>query len=307
VRIVVIDHHAGRGFCAGGDVRALAESVAGDGRAADAFFAAEYKLNALIKSYPKPIVAFMNGVTMGGGVGVSVHGAYRIVTENTVFAMPETGIGLFPDVGGGWFLPRLRGRIGIFMALTGARLRAADCVYAGIATHYAPSEMLDAMKTQIAGAAAADDPAAALRSGLSALSEELAPGALAAQRAQIDALFARDEVEAIVAALAADGSDWARAQAAALAGKSPLSLKVAARQVREGGALGAFTAVMAMEYRIARRLVRAHDFREGVRALIVEKDNAPVWAPATLAGVTDAMVDDIFAPLGAGEELQFYA
>jgi enoyl-CoA hydratase len=305
VRIVMLDHASGRGFCAGGDVRALYESVKGDGAAADAFFAAEYRLDTLIQSYPKPYVAFMDGVTMGGGVGVSVHGSYRVVTDNTVFAMPETGIGLFPDVGGGWFLPRLPGQIGAFMGLTGARLKGADCVRTGIATHFAPEEVQDAMKAQIAGAARTHDPGAALRSGLEALSEEVSRGPLDQHRAKIDALFAGESVEAIAAALEADGSDWAQAQRAMLQTKSPLSLKVALRQIREGGRLASFRDVMAMEYRIARRLVRAHDFSEGVRALIVEKDNAPLWAPAALADVTPAMIDEVFSPLDAGAELRF--
>jgi enoyl-CoA hydratase len=300
---VMIDHAGPRGFCAGGDIRMLAESGAGDGAAARAFFAAEYALNTRIKTYPKPYVAIIDGITMGGGVGLSVHGTYRIATERTVFAMPETGIGLFPDVGGGWFLPRLPGQIGVWLALSGARLRAADCLYAGLATHYAPSDLIDALKAQIAGMAAAHDPDAALRSGLSALCEDPGAAPLAAHRAQIDRLFAFDTVEEIFAALKADGGAWARDELESLKTKSPQTMKVALRQIREGGRLKSFAENMRMEYRIACRVVRRHDFLEGVRAVIVEKDNKPAWSPATLEGVTDAMLDEIFAALPADEEL----
>ncbi|MBI1188239.1 MAG: enoyl-CoA hydratase/isomerase family protein [Alphaproteobacteria bacterium] len=316
VNIVLIDHAEGtRGFCAGGDIRMLAESGAKDGAEARDFFCTEYRLNHLLHAYPKPIVALIDGVAMGGGVGISVHGPFRIATERTTFAMPETGIGLFPDVGGGWFLPRLRpsqtadskeasGEVGMWLALTGARLKAADCMAAGIATHYVPSELLGAVRAQIAGACAAHDPMAALRSGLDALSESAgAPKELAADaRARIDALFAHDSVEAIVAALASDGAPWSQAQLEALRTKSPQTLKVAFRQLRTGATLQTFADNMRMEYRIGARVVQRHDFLEGVRAVIVDKDNAPKWNPATLAGVTDAMLDEIFAPLPADEE-----
>lgn len=313
---VLIDHAEGtRGFCAGGDIRMLAESGAKDGKEAREFFFTEYRLNHLLQSYPKPVVALIDGVTMGGGVGISVHGAFRIATERTVFAMPETGIGLFPDVGGGWFLPRLRtpaapgakrnlGAVGTWLALTGARLKAADCLLAGIATHYVPSELVGAVVTQIAGAAAAHEPMAALRSGLDALSEGAGPAKelTEANRDRIDTLFAHECVEAIVAALGADQSDWAKTQLETLRTKSPQTLKVALRQIRTGAGLTAFADNMRMEYRIGARVVQRHDFLEGVRAVIIDKDNAPKWNPATLEGVTDAMLDEIFAPLPADEE-----
>jgi enoyl-CoA hydratase len=299
VGAVLIDHTGPRGFCAGGDIRMLAASGQGDGAEARAFFHAEYRLNHLLHSYPKPVVALMDGVTMGGGVGISVHGPFRIATERTVFAMPETGIGLFPDVGGGWFLPRLPGETGTWLALTGTRLKAADCRAAGIATHFVPSELLGAVKAQIAGAAQAHDPAAALASGLDALDEpagavrELTPEA----RARIDRCFAGDSVEAILEALAADGSDWAQAQAKTLADKSPQTLKVALRQLRAGRAMASFADVMVMEYRIGARVIHRPDFAEGVRAVILDKDNHPHWLPGTLAGVPDTLLDQIFAPL----------
>lgn len=305
VRVVLVDHADGtRGYCAGGDIRMLAESGAKDGADARRFFHTEYRLNHLIHEYPKPYVALIDGVTMGGGVGISVHGAFRVATERTTFAMPETGIGLFPDVGGGWFLPRLpEPEMGTWLALTGARLKGQECVTAGVATHFAPSELLGAVRAQIAGAAEMADPMSALRSGLAALDEAAhapivpAPGAL-------KSYFGFDSVEEIFAALsAAAGADsWAAQQLTSLQTKSPQTLKVALRQLRLGARCASFADTMKMEYRIAARVVQRPDFIEGVRAVIIDKDNAPNWNPATLEGVTPAILDAIFAPLPAAEE-----
>jgi enoyl-CoA hydratase len=305
VRAVVIDHQQGtRGFCAGGDIRMLAESGKGDGQAARAFFFTEYRLNHLLFTYPKPVVAIMDGVTMGGGVGISMPAKFRIATENTTYAMPETGIGLFPDVGGGWYLPRKPGHVGMWLALTGARLKASDCIAAGIATHYLPTEILGPARAQIAGAAQTHDAEKALQSGLDALHEN--PGALKEltleNRARIDRIFALASVEAIFAALKAEGSDWAKAQLKTLSTKSPQTLKVAFRQLREGAKMQSFADEMVQEYRIGAHVVGRHDFLEGVRALIVDKDNTPKWDPPALGGVSDASLDDIFAPLPPGEE-----
>jgi enoyl-CoA hydratase len=304
VHAVLLDHAPGtRGFCAGGDIRMIAESGKGDGREAAAFFFTEYRLNHLLFTYPKPVVALTDGVTMGGGVGISMPAKFRIATENTTYAMPETGIGLFPDVGGGWYLPRKAGEIGMWLALTGARLKAADCLIAGIATHYMPTEILSAARAQIAGAAQTHDPERALASGLEALGEsagrpkELTPENIA----RIDRIFTGESVEAIFAALEADGSDWARAQLATLQSKSPQALKVSFRQMREGAAMPSFADEMRQEYRLARRVSSLPDFQEGVRAVVIDKDNKPVWA-ATLEAVTPALLDSIFAPLPAGEE-----
>jgi len=305
IHAVLLDHASGtRGFCAGGDIRMIAESGAGDGKEARAFFFTEYRLNHLLFTYPKPVVALIDGVTMGGGVGISMPARFRIATENTTYAMPETGIGLFPDVGGGWYLPRKPGEIGMWLALTGARLKAADCLIAGIATHFMPTEILAAARAQIAGAAQTHEPERALASGLEALSESAGrPKALTPENIErIDRLFAGDSVEAIFAALEADGSDWANAQLATLRTKSPQALKVSFRQLREGAKAQSFADEMRMEYRLAARVSSRHDFQEGVRALIVDKDNTPAWNPASLDGVTDALLDELFAPLPAQEE-----
>ncbi|WP_293882189.1 enoyl-CoA hydratase/isomerase family protein [Sphingomonas sp.] len=296
VEAVIIDHTVGRGFCAGGDIRAIADGAARGGADAKRFFLAEYRLNHKLFTYGKPVIAFMDGITMGGGVGISQPARYRIATENTRFAMPETGIGLFPDVGGGWYLSRLRGRVGAYLALTGARLDGAECLALGLATHYLPAAALLEAKTQIA---ANPGDVAAILANLS-----ITPPApsIMADLPMIDRLFAADTYEAILTALDDDGSDWGRKQAAILRPKSPQACKVALRQLATGAALTDFADDMRMEYRIASRVAVLPDFAEGVRAVIVDKDNAPVWNPSTPEGVTPAMLDAIFAPLPDNQE-----
>lgn len=292
VTSVMIDHAGGRGFCAGGDIRMIAESGAGDAVEAKAFFHAEYRLNHLLFSYPKPVTAIVDGIVMGGGVGISMPADVRIATERTIFAMPETGIGLFPDVGGGWFLPRLpEPELGTWLALTGARLKGIDAVAAGVATHFVQSDQIDSLKRAwvVDGAAALD--------GLETAGPPITP-----QPGALIPLFGHDTVEAVFEALAEDGGDWPLTQLETLKSRSPQSLKVTLRQLRAGRAMTDFAEVMAMEYRLGGRIVRTHDFQEGVRAVIVDKDNAPQWSPATLDGVTAADLDALFAPLPADEE-----
>lgn len=296
IQLVMLDHSGERGFCAGGDIRMLAESGKGDGVAARAFFLAEYRLNHLMFEYGKPILAIMDGVTMGGGVGISMPATYRVATERTTFAMPETGIGLFPDVGGGWHLPRLPGHAGMWLALTGARIKAADCELLGIATDFIESGKIDAFK-----AAVLADPAA-VETHLTTMEGDAGRPPFAVHRDQIDRIFAGEMVEAICAALDADGSEWARDQRAVMATKSPQTLKVAHRQLRLGARCTSFAENMRMEYRIASRVVRRGDFIEGVRAVIVDKDNAPAWDPPSLGEVSEALLEEIFAPLPLHEE-----
>lgn len=295
VKSVLIDHAGERGFCAGGDIRMIAESGAGDASEAKAFFMTEYQLNHLMFEYPKPITAVVDGIVMGGGVGISEPADVRIATERTTYAMPETGIGLFPDVGGGWFLPRLPGRTGVWLALTGARLKAADTVALGVHTHFVASENIEGLKAELL-AAPADPKAVTDR-----LTGDAGPAPLDAHREAIDRLFAFDTVEDIFAALQADGSDWALKQLDILKTKSPQSLKVSLRQIRTGATLSSFADNMAMEYALGGRVVRTHDFQEGVRAVIVDKDNAPRWSPAELSAVSDDLIEDLFAPLPVGE------
>lgn len=296
VQCVLIDHSGDRGFCAGGDIRMLAESGARDGVEARKFFHTEYRLNHLLFTYPKPVVTVMDGVTMGGGVGLAMPSSVRIATERTTYAMPETGIGLFPDVGGGWFLPRLPGKAGLWLALTGARIKAADCCHLGIATHYMPSDKVDAFKVALLAHPAS------VAGALAAFVEDPGHAPITAHQADIDRLFGEGDVEAIVANLAVEPGDWAASQLETLKTKSPQTLKVAWRQLKTGAALDDFADNMAMEYRIGSRVVRRHDFLEGVRAVIIDKDNAPRWDPPTLEAVLDAILDDIFAPLSPDEE-----
>ncbi|HLZ76967.1 enoyl-CoA hydratase/isomerase family protein [Phenylobacterium sp.] len=296
VRLVLIDHSGERGFCAGGDIRMLAESGAGDGREAREFFFTEYRLNSLLHDYPKPLVAIMDGITMGGGVGLSRPCRYRVATERTTFAMPETGIGLFPDVGGGWYLSRMSDHIGLWLALTGARIKAADCELTGLATDYVESSQLPALKAAILA-----EPSA-IETILTEFEGDAGRPPLAAHQDEIARLFAGDSVEAIAANLKAADTDWAREQLAVLATKSPQTMKVAFRQLKLGGAMTRFADNMAMEYRIGARVVQRHDFLEGVRAVIVDKDNAPKWDPPTLEAVSETLIDGIFAPLPSTEE-----
>lgn len=296
VAAILIDHEEGRGFCAGGDVVMIAKSGAGDGSEARAFFHEEYRLNHLLFTYVKPTIAFMDGITMGGGVGISQPCRYRIATENTRFAMPETAIGLFPDVGGGWYLSRLPGRVGQFLALTGARLDGAECLHLGLATHYIPSAALDEVKAKLA---AAPERIEAI------LAEAGAPppeARIAAHQAEIDRLFASDDVLEILAMLEADPSEWAQKELATLRTKSPQACKVSLRLLYDGAHMQDFADEMRQEYAVATRVVQRHDFVEGVRALLIDKDNQPRWEPPTPEAVTEHMIDTIFAPMPEGEE-----
>jgi enoyl-CoA hydratase len=289
VELILIDHAGDRGFCAGGDIRAMAVSGAEDGEAGPAFFLAEYRMNTLLEGYPKPIVAVMDGITMGGGVGLSIYARYRVATERTVLAMPETGIGLFPDIGAGWFLSRLPGEFGTWMALTGARLQAADCLYLKLCTHHVPSGRVAALKqTLIRG------PSEAQRT-LARFSVEPGLSVLSGKQSALDAVFKHGTVEAIAEALNA-GSSWAREQAEILQARSPTSMKVALRLLRDARDRSRFVDEMAVEYRLACRMIAQHDFQEGVRAAVIDKDRMPRWSPARPEDVTADALDALFAP-----------
>jgi enoyl-CoA hydratase/carnithine racemase len=290
VGCVVIRGAGERAFCAGGDIRAAAQSGREGTSTALDFWREEYLLNAAIKHYEKPYLALMHGIAMGGGLGVSVHGTYRIVDQTALLAMPETGIGFFPDVGGSWFLPRCPGEIGMYLALTGARLKPANALYAGLATHLMRAEEWPAL----VDALAQGESPAELLSG----SKPAAP--LAERRAQIDRIFAADSVEAILTGLDAESDEWSRETAATIRTKSPTSLKLTFREMREGRKLS-FDDCMRMEFRLSSRILAGNDFTEGVRAAVIDKDDAPKWRPATLGEVTDETVDGAFAPVGSNE------
>jgi enoyl-CoA hydratase len=301
VNCVLIDHAGERGFCAGGDLRMMAASGAGDGREARRFFAAEYRMDELLCRYPKPVVAVMDGVTMGGGVGISRPARHRIATERTLWAMPEGDIGLFPDVGCGWWLARLPGEIGTWLALAGSRLGPADCVALGLATQVIPSDLLPALKHDLCR------PGADLEAVLAGFAAAPGEAPVLALRPDIDRLFAHDSVEAILDALDQDGSDWALEQRRTISRKCPATLKVALRLLRHGARRRSFAAEMAVEYRVAVRMVHRHDFIEGVRALLIDKDNAPRWEPNTLQGMDEEALDAIFADLPPDEEWTAFA
>jgi enoyl-CoA hydratase/carnithine racemase len=297
---VVIRATGEKAFCAGGDVRRLFEQ----GKARDTgfleFYHDEYQLNTMIKRYQSPYVAVVDGIVMGGGVGVSVHGSHRVMTEFATFAMPETGIGLFPDVGGTYFLPRCPGEIGMYLGLTGARLKVADAVYSGIATHFVPRKKLPDLLENLTSGGAEDS--------LAEIAEMPEPGRLAGLRDWIDETFDGESVEDIILKLEnldGDAGEWGQKTAAILATKSPTSLKITFRQIREGAKLD-FEDCMRIEYRMVNRIFSAPDFFEGTRAIIIDKDNAPDWQPGSLGDVSDGLVDEFFANLGA-EELQLPA
>jgi enoyl-CoA hydratase len=297
---VVITAAPGRAFSAGGDLRALYDlGKAGDYTQALQFWRDEYALNAAIKTYRKPYVALIDGLVMGGGVGISVHGSHRVAGDHYSFAMPEVGIGFFPDVGSTWFLPRMPDERGAYCALTGERFAIADAVAAGLATHRVPSARFPALIEALTGTASVD-------AVLAAFHVPAGEGPIMARRHVIDRLFGGDSVEAILAALDREAgtggadAEWAGKTAAIIRTKSPLSLKIALEQVRRGKAFD-FETCMQAEFRIVSRIVEGHDFYEGVRAVIVDKDNQPLWNPSGLSEVSEAEVARHFAPPPSGE------
>jgi enoyl-CoA hydratase len=296
VKAVAIAGAGDRAFCAGGDIRAIWESGIGRGLESAGFYADEYRVNHLIKTYPKPYVAFMDGIVMGGGVGVSIHGSHRLAGDRTLFAMPETGIGLFPDVGGTFFLPRMPGETGMWLGLTGARLGPGDAVAAGACDLYAPSAAHAGALAALAGGATPDE-------ALGAIAAAPPAGTLDALRPAVDRCFGADSVAGVLAALAAEGTEWAAAQRAEILRKSPTSTLVAFRQIRAGRSLD-FAGCMALEYRLARFCMTRPDFYEGVRAAVIDKDGAPFWTPNRLEDVDPADIDAAFAPLPEGVELR---
>lgn len=299
--LVIVKSALSKAFCAGGDVRTL---VTNPLPGAYAFFREEYTLNHLIGSYRQPYVALIDGITMGGGVGLSVHGRYRVATEKTMFAMPETLIGLFPDVGGSHFLPRLAGELGTYLGLTGARLKGRDVLAAGIATHYCASERLGDLELALIECSGPADVERALSMHCAVAADAVADGyqfALAAVRPQIDRCFGAHTVEEIIERLRADGSEWAQQTLKLLAPTSQLSLKVTLRLLREGAGR-TLAECLRVEHRLVRRHAEDSDFAEGVRAMLIDRDNAPRWKYERLEEVPAEKVAGYFEPLECGEE-----
>lgn len=297
---VIVTANGDRAFCAGGDIRALYElGKASNQPEALRFFRDEYILNAKIKRYGKPYISLIDGIVMGGGVGISIHGSHRIAGDRYAFAMPEVSIGFFPDVGGTYALPRLAGEIGTYAALTGERLKASDAVLSGAATHQVKSARFADLLEALAGA----EPVNAV---LADFASNPGAGEVMPRRRIIDKTFSQGSVEAILgafdaeAAKGSDQSEWAAATAKVIRTKSPTSLKLALAQMRFG-AVHSFEACMACEFRIVSRIVYGHDMYEGVRAVIIDKDNKPRWAPASLPEVSRDTVESYFAKLPQGE------
>ena len=297
---VVIRAAGERAFAAGGDIRALYD-LHKEGRTEEAidFWREEYQLNMEIKRYPKPYIALVEGICMGGGVGLSLHGKYRVAGDRYLFAMPEVSVGFFPDVGATYALPRLPGRMGMFLALTGARLGPGEGMALGLATHRVPS----AQFPNLLEALSLDKDVAKT---LAAFSVDPERNKLAPRAALIDRAFSGVTVERVLRHLddesVGQGEDavFARAQAETIRAKSPTSLKIAHEQMRVGSTLD-FAGAMRTEFRVVNRVARGHDFYEGVRAVLVDKDNQPRWNPPTLAEVTAVQVGAHFAPLQTGE------
>lgn len=294
---IVVQGAGDKAFCAGGDIRRLTDLLkAGETAEALTFWREEYQLNALIKRYPKPYVSLIDGIVMGGGVGVSLHGSHRVAGERYLFAMPEVGIGFFPDVGATHALPRLPGAFGMYLALTGERVRRADAMMLGLATHAVPSAALESVREALVFGEPVDVVLAK-----AALSAEPAP--LSAERAVIDSCFSAESVTAILDRLddaAKGGSDFAQRTAAGIRTKSPTSLSIAFEQVRRGARLS-FEEAMKTEFRIVSRIGEGQDFFEGVRAVLIDKDNQPRWRPASLEAVDPARIAWHFESLGANE------
>ncbi|MFC9132680.1 enoyl-CoA hydratase/isomerase family protein [Streptomyces sp. NPDC057099] len=294
VETVVITGAGERGLCAGGDIRGIHDDARdGDGTASAAFWRDEYRLNARIARYPKPYVAVMDGIVMGGGVGVSAHGSVRIVTERSRIAMPETGIGFVPDVGGTYLLGLAPGELGTHLALTGAQIGAGDALLCGLADHYVPSEALGRFVDDLAVMPVGE-----------ALDRHVKPvpeGELAGRREWIDSCFASDTVEEIVQRLLAYGDPAAKETAENLLARSPTSLKVTLTALRRARRLGSLERVLEQEYRVSCASLSTPDLVEGIRAQVIDKDRDPRWSPSTLDEVTDADVERFFTPLGERE------
>ncbi len=285
----------GRAFCAGGDILDVYKAGR-EGRVLSQFFFDEYRLNAHIARYPKPYVSLIDGIVMGGGCGISTHGSHSVYGSNAVLAMPEVGIGFFPDVGGGHFLPRLKGRSGYWLGLTGSRVKQGDALAIGAATHAVASESMEPLFAALCETGNPDTAIAPF-----AISPE--PLTTTADLAAMDRLFAGVTLDAVIAALQAEatgGNAFAQSCLDTMATRSPTSMAVTFRQLAEGGKMD-MDATMAMEYRIVNRMLTGHDFYEGIRAALVDRDNKPVWEPATIAGLDQQAIDAYFAPLPGGE------
>src|SRR4051794_17694520 len=300
VAVIVLEGAGERGLCAGGDIRALWESSKVDGDLGKILWREEYILNARIKKFPKPYVAFMDGIVMGGGVGLSAHASHRIATDRTRLAMPEVGLGFFPDVGGTWLLSRSPGEIGTYFGLTGQTMNGPDAVYARFADAVVPSGKLGTLREKLVNLRAGVT-SAEVKNTIDRFATGETAGPVAAMRPQIDRWFAYDRMQDVIAALQRDGSDLAQSTLKTLNEKSPRGLVVALKLLRLARGASSLQECLVREYRAALQVFASDDFREGVRAAVIDKDRNPRWSPSRIEDLTPEMIAPYFAELGAGE------
>jgi enoyl-CoA hydratase len=300
IHAVVVTAEGQRAFCAGGDVIHVSTAGQQDPVAAREFFHVEYAMDLAIAEFPKPYICLIDGIVMGGGIGISVNGRYRVMSEHVMAAMPETGIGLLPDVGATSFLNKCPGRIGLYLGLTGARLDTADALYAGFATHFVPRERMDTLLDTLVSAEYLGDDFDIVEGIIDLFSGDPGPSKLQARRADIDRLFTSNDVEKIIAALEAEGSEFANEALAVLEHMSPTSLKLTAKQITDNPGISVKDALI-LEHRLVSQVLLRHEFYEGIRAALIDKDRSPKWQPATLAEVSSDYINAHFESLGDGE------
>lgn len=296
IKAVIIRAADGRAFCAGGDLRFTYQRYKNNDPLLTSFFKDEYQLNRLIYHFPKPYIALLDGITMGGGVGISIHGSHRVATDNFLFAMPETGIGFFPDVGGTFFLPRLPGKVGFYLGLTGAKLSSDDCIAMNIATQKITSESIPDLIKALTEHSFSSDSKQSVTELLERFLVPVNRFSLNKHQAAIEECFSKSTIEDILYALQNSSNEFCRDTTSIIEKKSPTSLKVTLQAMTRGLHLD-FDECMQQEYRLTCRFLQSHDFFEGIRAIIIDKDQSPRWQPSTLASVTDYEVDQYFAPL----------
>jgi enoyl-CoA hydratase len=300
IGVILLEGAGERGLCAGGDIRALYESAGVKGDLGKTLWREEYILNARIAKFPKPYVAFMDGIVMGGGVGLSAHGRHRVVTERTRLAMPEVGLGFFPDVGGTWLLSRSPGEIGTYFGLTGQTMNGPDAIHAGFADAVVPSGELAALRERLVGLRAGVS-SADVKAAIDSFATGETAGPVAAMQSQIDRWFAHDRMQDIVAALQDDGSELAQSTLKTLNEKSPRGMVVALKLLRLARGSSSLEECLVREYRAALEVFATNDFREGIRAAVIDKDRSPRWSPAGIEDVTPEMIAPYFAEIGADE------
>jgi enoyl-CoA hydratase len=293
IKAVIVTAVEGRAFCAGGDIRSAYIRGKEKDPTLPEFFGDEYRMNLRIYHYPKPYIALMNGITMGGGVGISIHGSYRVGTENLVFAMPETGIGFYPDIGASYFLPRMPGKVGFYLGLTGERITYSDCVAVGVVDQIVDQHSFPDIIKKLAETSLLKHADAAIAEVVKYFVKPIEKSALLSHQTEVDTCFSKNTVEEILLALRQYPSGWTDQAANILSSRSPTSLKITLRQLQLGSKMR-FDDCMRMEYDMTCHFLKSHDFYEGIRAAIIEKDQKPVWEPGRLEDVSEKDVERYF-------------